>query len=120
MKLISKPRRGGKTTELIKLSAETGAYIVCHSKQEAHRVQAVATRQGVNIPFPLSYGEFVNRDYCGRGVSGLLIDNVEALLEYMALSPVVAATITEDDDYGVFEEMDSYHNPTDRGVRELI
>ncbi len=77
----------GKTESLIKMSAFNGGYIVCHSQSECSRIQKVAIEKGFNIPFPLTYDEFLDKKYYSKGIKEFLIDNVEMLLERM--SPVV-------------------------------
>mgnify|MGYP001012134399 FL=1 len=62
MKIIYKPRQSGKTLEVIKMSAETGYRIVCHSQSECSRVFHVAQEMGLNIPFPMSIDEFIGLD----------------------------------------------------------
>lgn len=98
MKLISGGRRSGKTTKLIYWAAETGGYIVCHSQEEARRISRAAKELGLDIRFPISYGEL------GSGTKGMVpeiplgVDNAEMLLQYL-LGPakVEIATITEDE-----------------------
>lgn len=83
----------GKTTELIKSSAENGYYIVCHQKHECQRISKQAERMGLNIPFPITFSEFVDKDYHSPGIKGFLIDNVDMLIEYISLVPVAAITM---------------------------
>jgi hypothetical protein len=74
-------RNSGKTTRLIKMSAETGAYIVCDNP---HYVAFMAESLNYNIPFPLSYYEFVERKYYGKNMKGFLIDEIDHLVQYIA------------------------------------
>lgn len=83
----------GKTYQLIKKSAETGDYIVCHSMQEASRLQREAQELGFNIPFPLSYDEWISKKYYGKNISGFLVDNLEMLMRYLSTVPVNAITM---------------------------
>lgn len=96
MKKILAERRKGKTTQLIQLSAVSGHYIVCRSPAEAGRICAVANEMGKNIPTPITYEEFLNRNYYAKGIGGFLIDNADHLL--MAMSPVPITAITMDID----------------------
>lgn len=80
-KLILGDRQSGKTTELIKESARTGAYIVVSRMNEAHYVFRFAKELGLNIPFPLTVAEVI----CESPSSyifqkGILIDNLERIL----------------------------------------
>ena len=49
---------------------------------------------GLKIPLPITYIEFVNKEYHSKGISGFLIDNLERLFEYMSDVPVHAVTMT--------------------------
>lgn len=93
MKVIYKPIQGGKTTELIRISAETGAYIVCHSFDEAHRIFEYARILGLDIPLPFTYDEFKRGQYAGH--LKLLLDNVEDYISDLNKSDILAVTITD-------------------------
>lgn len=84
MKIIKRKRQSGKTTELIRLCAENGGYIVCRSDNMASAIQDQAGEMGLDIPFPLTYTEFIEGKYYGAGVRKIYIDDAEALLEKMA------------------------------------
>jgi len=92
MKIIIKPRGMGKTTELIKQSSKEWKYIVCHSHKEATRIQEQARRINVEIPLPITYQEFLEKQYYGKGIKGFIIDNADMLLQ--SLSPVKIDIIT--------------------------
>jgi len=97
MRLILRPKQGGKTTELINLSAENGGYIVCHTRNEAYRIRTQAREMGLFIPLPLTYIEFFNRQLYPPGVKRFLIDNVEMLLQFIARDILIeAVTCTPD------------------------
>lgn len=84
MKIIFKPLRTGKTTELIRLSEEKGFYIVCFNRQEALRVASNAKYHGFKIPFPMTYDDLLEKRYYGKGIKGILIDNADIFLDYIA------------------------------------
>jgi hypothetical protein len=84
MEIIQKPRNDGKTTELIKKSAENFSYIVCHDHQEAHRISEQARLMELNIPFPITFNEFLQGQFSGRGINSFLIDNADWLLNSLA------------------------------------
>ena len=52
MKKIIKPRASGKTIDLIKMSAETGAYIITMDHETAHDIFILAVELGYKIPYP--------------------------------------------------------------------
>jgi len=96
MDIIIKGKRQGKTTELIKRASKDWLYIICHSQREAHRIQDVAQKMNLKIPFPLTYDEFIKAQYHGRGINGFLIDNIEMLLNHMTWAvPIKAITLTD-------------------------
>jgi hypothetical protein len=94
VKIVTEPRQRGKTTELIRLSAEEDLYIVCANRTEAQRVAGVAREMGLSIPFPLTWGEFASRQYHGRGVKGFAIDNLDACIQQMTPVPIRAVSLT--------------------------
>lgn len=85
----------GKTTQLIKISAETGAYIVCLNMDEAARIQHQSQQMNLKIPFPITFDEFISRKYYGAGIKGFLIDNIEMLLQSMSNVPILAITMSK-------------------------
>lgn len=80
MKIILGKGGSGKTVSLIKESHKNGQYIVCLDQLEASRIHTTAIGMGLNIPFPITFAEFLNRQYYSKGVRGFLIDNIDALL----------------------------------------
>lgn len=95
MKLIIGARRAGKTTRLIRESAEKSYYIVCDSEREARLISEQARSLGLDIPFPLTYREFVEGRYNVRGIKGFLIDELEFLLQFLSPRvPIASVVIT--------------------------
>lgn len=84
-------RRKGKTTELIKRSAATNEYIVCQTMAEAQIICRNARSMNLSIPQPISYSEFIDGRYHGRGIKGFLVDNIEKLLDFISDSVPVSA-----------------------------
>jgi hypothetical protein len=87
-KLIIGERQSGRTTELIKATAADEAhghvsYIVCHSQEEAYRISQVAEKMELSIGFPLTYREFLDRQYSGKNIDKFYIDNLSMLLAYI-------------------------------------
>jgi hypothetical protein len=93
MKKIIMPRGEGKTDVLIKMSAESGACIVCESHKAAWAIECRANKSGLIIPFPITYNEFINRRYPAFMEVGFLIDNVDLLVQEMTHLPVRAITM---------------------------
>lgn len=96
MKIIIKPRQSGKTTKLIKMSAKSGACIVCRTEHEVQALFHMAKNDGINIPKPISYAAFVGSRYVGKNINAFLIDNVDLLLEHISLIRIEAITLTKE------------------------
>lgn len=98
MKILVDKRQTGRTTKLIKKCAKTGGYIVCCSRNEAHRIFALAHKMRKNIPLPLTFDEFLKCRYYPPGVRKLYIDNVEMLLRRLAPGvEIEAITLTKEE-----------------------
>jgi len=95
--IIVRGRQGGKTTELIRHSAETGGYIVCTDQRRARQIAEHARKMGLTIPFPLTAGEWQRREYHKPGVRSLLFDDLDQIIQGMSAVPVLAATWTAEE-----------------------
>jgi hypothetical protein len=93
--IIVRPRLGGKTTELIRRSAETGAYIVCTDFRRATQVMRQAKDMDLTVPFPICVGEWQERAYYPPGVPGLLFDDLDRIIQLLSPVPVLAVTWTK-------------------------
>jgi hypothetical protein len=83
MRIVIKPKRGGKTDEAIRLSAEKWFLIVCDN-DGVQRVSDRAIELGLEIPYPITYSEFIAHSFYGAGLKGFILDNIEMLLLYLA------------------------------------
>ncbi len=101
MKIITGGPASGKTTMLIRESAETFAYIVTRSQRTATDIFNYAGEMGLQIPLPLTYMEFLNADYYAPGVKGILIDDVDTLMQHISRVGVYTITLTTE---GVLKE----------------
>ena len=97
MKVIYLERGKGKTTELIKICDKTGYYIVCPTQRECGMIFQMAKDMKCNINFPMTYQEFVGGHY-GPFVKGILIDNVDMFLRKMSKVPIIAVSITKEEE----------------------
>lgn len=96
MKKIYKEPRTGKTTELIKMCANLGGYIVCRDKIAAEQTAKMAKDLNFNIPYPMTFDELLSGKYHAKGVRRVYIDNADLLLQKLAKGIEVEA-ITMDD-----------------------
>jgi len=95
MEWIILPRQGGKTTRAVKLAAERYAYIVAADAQRVEHIASVAKKAGLDIPFPITFAEFMSGRFHRRGIKASIIEDVDELLCRMAGGvPVMAATAT--------------------------
>jgi len=95
MEKIIHPRCVGKTTQLIKKSAQSGDYIVCASWQHSFRIEQQALRMGLKIPQPITFSEFLQKAYYAPGISGFLIDDVDICLQSLTKVPINAISLTK-------------------------
>lgn len=91
MKIISKGRRNGKTTELIRMCAERGGYIVCRSNNAALMIKRQSKEMGLKIPYPITYAELLHKNYYAKGVKKLYIDDANELLRTLTRGVEVEA-----------------------------
>ncbi|MDV4078154.1 hypothetical protein CMT44_04210 [Elizabethkingia anophelis] len=102
MQIILSDRNTDKTYQLIKLSAQTGNYIVCSTTQQALNLHKYAYYLDYNIPLPISYDEFKKREYYSKGIKGFLIDDAELLLQSLSSVPINVITLTNAPPNGSF------------------
>lgn len=116
MKKIILPKGEGKTQQLINLSAKTRAHIICKDSTRAMIICNVASSQGKSIPTPVTFDDFIERQYYYRGVRGFLFDDIDLFIQYMAGPiPVVAITLSpENPDDPKAEDFDGHPKSTRR------
>lgn len=95
MKLIVGDRQSGRTTDLIKAVADDMAhgltsYIVCHTSQDAYRIAQEAQKMELDISFSITYEEFIHRQYSGKNIDKLYIDNLRMFLKHISIVPIEA------------------------------
>lgn len=78
----------GKTTELIKKSSKEWLYIVVANEQQAHNLVKMAEYMKLDIPYPITFAELPISP--GSRIKGVLIDEVEQLLQKAVGSQVIA------------------------------
>ena len=99
MEVIIKQKGGGKTTELIKMSAKNKDCIVCRDELEVSRILKEAKQMKLDIPRPISYYKFLQISYSAdyeivQDIKGFLFDNVDAFLKNLTIVPIKAITLT--------------------------
>lgn len=96
MEIICKPRRRGKTTDLIKISATNQHIIVCFNRQDTRRIKLMADDMRLNIPTPITYSDFIKQKFRGKCIKGFLIDDFEYLLAQLSGGKPISAVTTNE------------------------
>ena len=97
IRIVHTPRQTGKTTALIRLSGQTGCYIICPTSDRAEHIARLAHDLGERIPSPLTWHEFATGQFCPPNIHGFVIDDLDACLRQMARGvPIHAATLTDE------------------------
>ena len=91
MKCVIGKARSGKTLELIQISARGFLHIVCRDHKTAWSISQTAKQAELDIPFPLTFREFLSGSFCGRGIKGFVIDDADDLLRELARGVPVEA-----------------------------
>lgn len=84
-------RQSGKTTELIRLSARTGATIAVATYQMAEDIKFKAKLMDLEIPEPVTYAE-IFRTYRYNKTKQYLVDEAQMLLRQLNVD---VATVTD-------------------------
>ena len=111
MKIIARPRRCGKTAELIKLADGRNGFIVVPHAGMAGYVKDLAREMGATINDPVTLDDVVNGSPKLLGLklgTPLFFDNVEMMLEQLAggrFKAEAAAIETADLPDGVMEKI---------------
>lgn len=99
--IIARARRAGKTTELVKVSAATGRYILAANRPQCETICKIANDLGVSIPYPITVSELRRSGNYTFGSSikrdGLLVDELMMVLEALVDVKIKGATISLDD-----------------------
>lgn len=94
MKVITRPRKGGKTTALILEAEKSFSYIVCPNQEHVQNVWNIARHIGANIPQPITFAEFVAMQYHPKGVKSFMVDDIDRCLQQLTPVQIAAVTIT--------------------------
>lgn len=104
MDIIIGKRGYGKTTKLIRRSADEQIYILTASGHRAVHVYKMAQKMGLTIPFPVTVDEYFHSNkFRGSSIrrDGLLIDDADDVLKVIfAGIPIKEIAITDHDEVG--------------------
>lgn len=97
MNIIIKGRRAGKTTDLIKLSAETGQYILVADFERARSVADLARKLKLKIPYPVTILEAQKYGFQDTFIRTILVDDADDVLQRILGVQIAAMTLTKDE-----------------------
>lgn len=118
-KVLYIPRGAGKSTILMHESARTRFVMVVRSDQFKWHIEREAKYLQLDIPEPITFEQFINKDYNRRSIKGFLIDDVQDLLKLIAGPiPIVTIAVNNDND---FDERDPSINDEEecQAINEL-
>lgn len=84
MNVYIAPRQTGKTTTLVKMSAETGAIIVVPTYHMIKEVENIAKELGLEIPNPIDTSQFMRELYSFAN-KRYLVDELQTVLGLMGV-----------------------------------
>lgn len=94
MRIVSRPRCGGKTTDLIRMAEGGGVCIVAPNIEQVRHIVKMARSMGVKIFPPITWEDFLAGRTRGFTVD-FLIDNLDLCLQrYAGAQAVVGASMT--------------------------
>ncbi len=78
--IIASESGSGKTDKCIRLSAKTGAYIVCPVTEDVRHIWDKAKEMRLSIPYPMTFYEWVESRFYGCGVKGFIFDDIDRMV----------------------------------------
>lgn len=94
--LIISKRQKGKTKELIKkCSADNYSLIVCPNPHMCRRTFEMALDMGKSIPMPITFKEFINRQWCGAHIDKFYFDELQMSLELAAMGVSIDTVVID-------------------------
>lgn len=104
-------RGSGKTMRAVKISAETGRYILVKSHTEANHIMEMARNLNLTIPYPITGGEILRRSSQNSSIrrDGIIVDNVVSVLEDILGVRIASATVeTKHEESEMMHELKIY------------
>lgn len=98
MKIIYKPRGGGKTAQLLYSSDTTRIPILVATAAQKGFLIEEAQRLELNIPQPLSVADIINGNQRGSRIESCYVDNAEMVLMSLINMNVAALTLSDEEE----------------------
>ena len=100
MDILVGKRQHGKTTHLIRRSADECVYILTSNYRRASEIFNMAENMNLHIPYPVTLNEYLRSGFKGSSITrnGILIDDADQILQMIfAGLPIKCITITDSD-----------------------
>lgn len=100
MDILVGKRQHGKTTHLIRRSADEFVYILTSNYRRASEIFNMAKNMNLDIPYPVTLHEYLRIGFKGSSITrnGILIDDADQILQMIfAGIPIKCITITDSD-----------------------
>lgn len=94
MRIIISARQAGKTTEIIRQASKDWLCIVCPNRVQVGLVADMAARRGMDIPFPITWYDFISKNYYGKNINGFAIDNLDMCISQESSVPIKVVSMT--------------------------
>lgn len=93
--IIAGKRQSGRSTALIKKSAETGIYILVANRKRAEHLALLARDLGYDIPFPVTLQDYLRCRFTGSCMrrDGIFIDDVDDVVKEL-FDPIEIKAVT--------------------------
>lgn len=83
MKILLSERQKGKTSKLIRTSAETDAIIIEPTTNMCEEVKRMAVKMELEIPAPITIHDFITSQWFGTAGKHFLIDDLQMVLSIL-------------------------------------
>lgn len=87
-------KQTGRTTKAVETAAAKNAYVVCRDRSAVMRCVEIAKEKDLDIPFPLTFDEFLGGRFNPSGINGFVIDDLDEMTRRLAQGvPVEMVTL---------------------------
>lgn len=70
--------------------------MVCQDRRAVSNTVQMANDMGMSIRFPITFYEFINKEYYGKNIKGFVIDDADVLIQHLTSIRVCAAAVQQD------------------------
>ena len=95
MKVITGARGSGKTEQILNIAHENFAYIICADHVRRDQLWRRIRERGLSCPQPITWAEFINRQYFTRGINAFLIDDLDLCVQRCTEVPILAVSLND-------------------------